>query len=176
MATHRNWENRIAATLLRAPCEWPVQLVAAPMTHAAGAEADAPCRSSSAFPAKAKAKATAPGCPFHNGPALYRLYLDYIQSSRKIPMRYSSQVKPISYLKAHAAEVLASLGAQREPLVITQNGEAKAVLQDVASYEATQETLALLKVLALGSQEVAAGKVKPVDEVIARLKAKRARA
>ncbi len=89
-------------------------------------------------------------------------------------MRYSSQVKPISYLKANAAEILATLGEQREPLVITQNGEAKAVLQDVASYEATQETLALLKVLALGQQEVAAGKVKPLAEVVAHLKAQRA--
>ena len=87
-------------------------------------------------------------------------------------MRYSSQVKPISYLKANAAEILATLGEQRQPMVITQNGEAKAVLQDVASYEATQETLALLKVLALGQQEVAAGKVKPLSDVVARLKAK----
>ncbi|MEY2776849.1 MAG: hypothetical protein RLY30_947 [Pseudomonadota bacterium] len=89
-------------------------------------------------------------------------------------MRYSSQVKPISYLKANAAEILATLGEQREPLVITQNGEAKAVLQEVASYEATQETLALLKVLALGQQDVAAGKVKPLSDVVARLKAKKA--
>ena len=91
-------------------------------------------------------------------------------------MRYSSRVKPISYLKANAAEILATLGEQREPLVITQNGEAKAVLQDVASYEATQETLALLKVLALGQQEVAAGQVKPLSDVVARLKAKKAAA
>jgi prevent-host-death family protein len=87
-------------------------------------------------------------------------------------MRYSSQVKPISYLKAKAAEILAKLGEQREPLVITQNGEAKAVLQDVASFEATQQTLTLLKVLALGQQELAAGKVKPLGVVVARLKAK----
>ena len=88
-------------------------------------------------------------------------------------MRYSTQVKSISYLKAHAAEILSSLEEQREPMVITQNGEAKAVLIDVASYETTQETLALLKVLALGQQELAAGKVKPVEEVVARLKAKK---
>ncbi|NMV40565.1 type II toxin-antitoxin system Phd/YefM family antitoxin [Ralstonia insidiosa] len=88
-------------------------------------------------------------------------------------MRYSSQVKPISYLKANAAEVLTQLAEQREPLVITQNGEAKAVLQDVASYEETQETLALLKILALGTQEVADGRVKPAGEVLARLRAKR---
>lgn len=88
-------------------------------------------------------------------------------------MRYSTQVKPISFLKANAAEVLATLSEQREPLIITQNGEAKAVLQDVASFEATQETLALLKVLALGNQELAAGRVKPIDEVVSRLKAKK---
>jgi prevent-host-death family protein len=89
-------------------------------------------------------------------------------------MRYSSQVKPISYLKANAAQVLAILGENRAPLIITQNGEAKAVLQDVASYESTQETLALLKVLALGNDELAAGKVKPLAEVVARPKAKKA--
>ncbi|MFZ9082669.1 MAG: type II toxin-antitoxin system Phd/YefM family antitoxin [Burkholderiaceae bacterium] len=89
-------------------------------------------------------------------------------------MRYSSQVKPISYLKANAAEVLSHLAEQREPMVITQNGEAKAVLQDVASFEETQETLAMLKILALGNKDVAAGKVKPVADVVARLRAKRA--
>jgi prevent-host-death family protein len=89
-------------------------------------------------------------------------------------MRYSTQVKPISYLKANAAEVLAQLTAQREPMLITQNGEARAVLQDVASYEETQETLALLKILALGNQDFAAGKLKPIGDVVARLRAKRA--
>lgn len=88
-------------------------------------------------------------------------------------MRYSTQVKPISYLKANAAEVLTHIAEQREPLVITQNGEAKAVLQDVVSYEETQETLALLKLLAMGNQDVAAGRLKPAGEVIARLRAKR---
>lgn len=91
-------------------------------------------------------------------------------------MRYSTQVKPISYLKAHAAEVLVQLAECREPLVITQNGEAKAVLQDVATFEETQETLALLKLLALGNQEVTAGKVRPATEVISRLRSKRASA
>ncbi len=101
---------------------------------------------------------------------------DYIQSFmiRATAMRYSSQVKPISYLKANAAEVLSHLSDQREPLIITQNGEAKAVLQDIASFEETQETLALLKILALGNQDVAAGKIKPVADVVARLRAKKA--
>jgi prevent-host-death family protein len=91
-------------------------------------------------------------------------------------MHYSSQVKPISYLKANAAEVLYELAEKREPLVITQNGEAKAVLQDVVSYEETQETLALLKILALGNREIEAGKLKPVAEVVNRLRARKTRA
>jgi prevent-host-death family protein len=86
-------------------------------------------------------------------------------------MRYSAQIKPISYLKANAAEVLQELQEQRKPLVITQNGEAKAVIQDVVSYEETQETLALLKILALGNQQIADNKVKPIAEVAKRLRA-----
>lgn len=86
-------------------------------------------------------------------------------------MHYSLQVKPISQLKAHAAEFLLQLAERREPLVITQNGEAKAVLQDVVSYEEDQETLALLKLLALGSQEVKAGKTNSLAQVRKRLRA-----
>lgn len=87
-------------------------------------------------------------------------------------MRYSTQVKPISYLKANAAQILLDLADRREPMVITQNGEAKAVLQDIASYEEAQETLALLKLLAIGDREIAEGKTKPIDEVFDRLRAK----
>ncbi len=88
-------------------------------------------------------------------------------------MRYSSHIKPISYLKAYAADVLAQLAEEHEPLVITQNGEAKAVLQDIASYENTQETLAMLKILAIGNSEVQADKLTPLDKVVGRLRAKR---
>lgn len=88
-------------------------------------------------------------------------------------VRYSTQIKPISYLKANAAEVLTRIAEQRRPLVITQNGEAKAVLQDVASFEETQETLALLKILALGQQEVSEGKLTPAAKVVERLRARR---
>ena len=57
--------------------------------------------------------------------------------------------------------------------MITQNGEAKAVIQDVVSYEQTQETLALLKLLALGNAEIEAGRFRPVADVVKRLRAKR---
>ena len=87
-------------------------------------------------------------------------------------MRYSAQIKPISYLKANAAEILRHLADKREPMVITQNGEAKAVVQDIESYERTQETLALLKLLALGNRDIEAGKTKPARQVIERLRSK----
>jgi prevent-host-death family protein len=76
-------------------------------------------------------------------------------------------------LKTHAAKVLTHLAENRTPLIITQNGEAKAVLQDIASYEETQETLALLKILALGQKQVEAGDVLSVEEAVRHLKAKR---
>jgi len=77
-------------------------------------------------------------------------------------MGLESRIKPISYLKAHSAEVIRELGEGAGPLVITQNGEAKAVLQDVGSYEATQEALALLKLLAMGRDDMEAGRVQPL--------------
>jgi len=90
-------------------------------------------------------------------------------------MKYSTRIKPISYVKANAAELIRELGEKREPLIITQNGEAKAVMQDVASYEATQETLALLKILALGNRQIEAGKVVPAAQAIRRAREKIAR-
>jgi prevent-host-death family protein len=87
-------------------------------------------------------------------------------------VRYTTQIRPISYLKANAAEVLQVLEEQRRPMIITQNGEAKAVIQDVASYEETQETLALLKILALGNQQVERGEITPIAEVASRLRSK----
>lgn len=89
-------------------------------------------------------------------------------------MKYSTRIRPISYLKANAAEVVRQLAEQREPLVITQNGEAKAVIQDVASFEQTQETLALLKVLALGSRQIEEGKTVRAEDAIRRLREKSA--
>ena len=87
-------------------------------------------------------------------------------------MRFSTQIRPISYLKAHASEVVREMVEKREPIVITQNGEAKVVIQDVRTYEETQETLALLKILALGNRQVEAGKVVPARDVLAKLRGK----
>lgn len=85
-------------------------------------------------------------------------------------MKYSTQIKPISYLKANAAEVVRELAEQRRPLVITQNGEAKAVIQDVASFEETQETMALLRILALGNRQIEENQVISVKSAVERLR------
>ena len=85
-------------------------------------------------------------------------------------MKLSSQIKSISYLKAHAAEIVRTLGDRGEPLVITQNGEAKVVLQDIDSFEKTQETMALLKILALGNRQIESGQVESAANVVARLR------
>jgi prevent-host-death family protein len=88
-------------------------------------------------------------------------------------MKLSEQIRPISYLKAHAAEVVRNLSRHAEPLVITQNGEAKAVMQDIKSYEQTQEAIALLKVLALGMRQIDEGKVQPAEDVVAQLRSRK---
>lgn len=85
-------------------------------------------------------------------------------------MKLSSKIKPISYLKAHAAEIVRGLAGQGEPLIITQNGEAKAVVQGIDSYEQTQETMALLKILALGTRQIEEGKVQPAGDIVQRLR------
>ncbi len=88
-------------------------------------------------------------------------------------MKLSSRIKPISYLKAHAAEIVRNLGEKEEPLIITQNGEAKAVLQNIEGYEQTRETMALLKILALGNRQIEGDRVQPAGDVIKRLRLRR---
>ncbi len=85
-------------------------------------------------------------------------------------MRFSTQIKPISYVKAHTAELLDRIAEEREPIIITQNGEARAVLMDVHSYEESQETMALLKILAIGEKQVEQGQTYPLPEVIAEIR------
>jgi len=88
-------------------------------------------------------------------------------------MKLSSHIRSISYLKAHISEVVGSIDDQHEPLVITQNGEAVAVLQGVHDYEQQQETMALLKMLALGNSQVEQGKVRALPEAIRSVRQRR---
>ncbi len=77
-------------------------------------------------------------------------------------MKLSESVKSVSYLKAHTSEILRDVTNNRKTMVITQNGEAKVVLQDVKIYEEMQESLALLKILALTTKSKDKNKYKPV--------------
>lgn len=82
-------------------------------------------------------------------------------------MKFSEQIRPISYFKDNAARAIADMTESREPLIITQNGEATCVVQDIKSYEASQNTMALLKLLAMGRKQIDEAKFRPAREVFA---------
>lgn len=75
-------------------------------------------------------------------------------------MKYSQAIKSISYLKSNMAKVVREVSSGQGTMIITQNGEAKMVVQDIRVYEDTQESLAMLKILAEGATNVRKGKVK----------------
>jgi prevent-host-death family protein len=94
------------------------------------------------------------------------LYIQTIKGPGR-PNALSTQIKPISYVKAHAAELLDRITEEREPIIITQNGEARAVLMDVASYDdMMQETETLIKILAHADKEIEAGDTVPIEEIM----------
>ena len=82
-------------------------------------------------------------------------------------MRLADRVRSISFLKAHAAEVLRDLAELQEPLVITQNGEARAVMLHVTAFDALQETAALVKLFTLADRQERDGMVQTAEEAIA---------
>ncbi len=88
-------------------------------------------------------------------------------------MRFSTQIKPISYVKSHAAELLDRIAEEREPIIITQNGEARAVLVDVHSYEESLESLSLLQILAIGKKQLEAGEVRTLADAITAVRNRR---
>ena len=85
-------------------------------------------------------------------------------------MKLSSHIKPINSQKAHAAGIVRTILTHGEPLVITQNGESKVVPQDIESHEETQETMALLKILALGTRQIEEDRVQPAGDVLQRFR------
>ncbi len=87
-------------------------------------------------------------------------------------MPLQDAIKPISYVKAHAAELIRDVARNRSVVLITQNGEAKAVLQDIGEFERTRESLALLKILALGRKDLEAGRVVPAKKAFGNVREK----
>jgi len=87
-------------------------------------------------------------------------------------MSLEEDIQPVSYFKSHAAEVLTQINRTRRPVVITQNGKARAVLQDAKSYEEMRRALGLMKLLAQGEQEIEQGKLVAQDDLFARVEKK----
>jgi prevent-host-death family protein len=87
-------------------------------------------------------------------------------------MHLSQDIKPISYLKAKTADVINSVNENQRTIFITQNGEAKAVVQDIRSYENTQNTLNLLKLIIQSENDITEGKVTSQDKMFDNLEKK----
>ena len=76
-------------------------------------------------------------------------------------MSSKTSIKPITYMKTNAADILATVSETRQAIIITHNGEGKMVIQDIESYESTKETIAMLKLAAMGRKSAQRGKAKP---------------
>ena len=84
-------------------------------------------------------------------------------------MNISRDIKPVTYLKSRASDLLKQINETRRPVVITQNGEPRAVLQDPVSYENMRNAIGLLKLISLGEQDIKRGKSKSQEEVFANI-------
>jgi PHD/YefM family antitoxin component YafN of YafNO toxin-antitoxin module len=87
-------------------------------------------------------------------------------------MKFSENIKPISFLKSHASEIIRNLNKSKKTLIITQNGKAKAIIQDIKLYEQNLESMALLKILAQSNASIKKGKIKPATKAFSDLDAK----
>jgi prevent-host-death family protein len=94
----------------------------------------------------------------------------FIRTYRGNGMRMKEDLRPVTYLKNNAADLLEQINVTRRAVVITQNGEARAVLQDPESYEQTRRAIGLLKLVAQGESDVKVGRVVPADNVFAGLR------
>jgi len=87
-------------------------------------------------------------------------------------MDISRDIKPVSYLKARAADLLKQINETHRPVIITQNGEPRAVLQDPESYEKMRNAIGLLKILSISENEIKNSDVMPGDKVFERVQDK----
>jgi prevent-host-death family protein len=87
-------------------------------------------------------------------------------------MKLAEDIQPITYLKSHAANLLQQVNDTHRPLIITQNGVARGVLQDPESFENTKNALALLKLMVQGETDIRAGRVADQNEVFSRIQAR----
>jgi prevent-host-death family protein len=87
-------------------------------------------------------------------------------------MKLAGRIKSVSTFKANAAEMIEDIVESGDPVILTVNGEARVVVQDVRSYEKTEETLAFMQLLAAGDRAVREGRVRPASEAMARVRAR----
>ena len=80
-------------------------------------------------------------------------------------MKLTQDIKSVTYLKSRAADLLKQINATHRPVIITQNGEPKAVLQDPKSYEDMRNAIGLLKLISQGEEDIRAGKSKSQEGV-----------
>ena len=80
-------------------------------------------------------------------------------------MHLGQAIKPISWIKENATQMIRDIENTGKPVVITQNGKAKAVVMDIGRYDELQESLALLRMLAVSSEQIRAGQHRPADEL-----------
>lgn len=85
-------------------------------------------------------------------------------------MKYSESIKPISYIKIHLAQIVRNLNETQSPMIITQNGEAKAVVIDIKQYEQMQESITMLELIAQGKKDIAEGNYRPAGIVFGEFK------
>ncbi|MBV8976999.1 MAG: type II toxin-antitoxin system Phd/YefM family antitoxin [Alphaproteobacteria bacterium] len=85
-------------------------------------------------------------------------------------MKLAGQIKSVSTFKANAAEMIDDITETGNPVILTVNGEAKVIVEDVRSYEKTQETLAFLRMLAMSEEDVRQGRVRSVKEAFDRVR------
>jgi len=84
-------------------------------------------------------------------------------------MNLTEDIQPVTYLKGNAAHLLQQVNETRRPVIITQNGLARAVLQDPASYESMRNAIALLKLMVQGEDDIRTGRLTEQDEVFSRI-------
>lgn len=87
-------------------------------------------------------------------------------------MKLSTSIKPISHIKSHASEIISEISESGNPVVVTVNGEARVIIQDLREYEKDRESMAMLKILAMGRKDMLEGRHKPIEQAFSELKKK----
>jgi len=80
-------------------------------------------------------------------------------------MNITKDIKSVTYLKSRAADILKQINNTHRPVIITQNGEPRAILQDPQSYEHMRNAIGLLKLISQGEKDIKSEKVKTQSEV-----------